>query len=306
MHVELDENGVGRFAIYDPFGELFSNEHSNIYVDGTCHADEMYLYGDSGTAFNGDLEPEDWMFVHNLDIPEKLNVGGDAISTSGDKICFDFQFKPWGDRWEGDNYTQFIPHFDAYISAIDSGITSPFGDSFPGFGIAEPAAGGNDAPAPATDAPAPVADAPAADSALLGANPTKLDVNDRGIVNVFYPGDQFVYDAGYGKLKNESSGVGILIDPMLGATNFDELKASYQANNSSEDNYSLVDTTVNGYKAQILKYSDWLGATMRVDIDFGGEHDGWYGISFAVSGDSLADCDTDIVWAIIQSMQLLK
>jgi len=116
--------------------------------------------------------------------------------------------------------------------------------------------------------------------------------------------DQFVYDDWYGKLKNESTGVGILLDPMLGATNFDELKASYEENNSDEDEYSLVETTVNGYKALILKYSDWLGATMRVDIDFGGNHDGWYGLSFAVSGDTLSDCDTELIWAIIESMEL--
>ncbi|MBQ7565503.1 MAG: hypothetical protein IJT18_00130 [Oscillospiraceae bacterium] len=306
MYVELGEDGVGRLGIFDPFGELISNEHSSIYVDAECHADEQYLYCDSGTAFDAALNPSDWRIVRNLDDPDKLNVGSTSVNANGDTIGYDFQFKPWGDRWEGDNYTQFIPHFDAYISAIDSGITSPFGDSFEGFGIAEPAAGGNDAPAPATDAPAPAADAPAADSALLGANPTKLNVNDKGVAYVSYPGDQFVYDSDYGKLKNETTGVGILIDPMLGATNLAELKASYEQNNSDEDEYSLEETTVCGYNALILKYSDWLGATMRVDLDFGGEHDGWYGISFAVSGDSLPDCDTDVVWAIIDSMELLK
>ena len=141
-------------------------------------------------------------------------------------------------------------------------------------------------------------------SALLGSSPTKLDVNDRGIAYVYYPADQFEYDDWYGKLKNEDSGVGILLDPMLGSANFDELKQSYEENNSDEDEYSLVETTVGGYKALILKYSDWLGATMRVDIDFSGEHDGWYGLSFAVTGDSLSDCDTDLVWAIIESLEL--
>ena len=63
---------------------------------------------------------------------------------------------------------------------------------------------------------------------------------------------------------------------------------------------------MNGYKAMILKYSDWLGSTMRVDIDFGGKHGNYYGMSFAVSGDSLEDCDTDLVWAIIESMELAK
>jgi hypothetical protein len=93
---------------------------------------------------------------------------------------------------------------------------------------------------------------------------------------------------------------------MLGENNLAELKASYEKNNRDEEDYSLVETTVNGYKAIIMKYSDWLGSTMRVDIDFGGKHDGWYGLSFAVSGDSLADCDTDLVWAIINSMELVK
>ena len=141
-------------------------------------------------------------------------------------------------------------------------------------------------------------------SALLGASPTKLDINDRGVAYVYYPSDKFEYDDWYGKLKNESDGVGILLDPMLGSANFDELKKSYEENNSDEDDYSLVDTTINGYKAMVLKYSDWLGATMRVDIDFGGDHDGWYGLSFSVTADELDDCDSDIVWAIIESLEL--
>lgn len=144
------------------------------------------------------------------------------------------------------------------------------------------------------------------DTDLLGSSPAKLDINSKGAGFIYYPADQFVYDEGYGKLKNEDTGVGILIDPMLGATNFDELKKSYEENNSDEDEYSLTETTVNGYKALVLKYSDFLGATMRVDIDFGEEHDGWFSMSFAVSGNSLADCDTDIVWAIINSMELVK
>ena len=123
---------------------------------------------------------------------------------------------------------------------------------------------------------------------------------------VYYPGDQFVYNDDYGKLKNEKTGVGILIDPMLSDKNFDELQASYEKNNSDEKDYSLVETTVNGYKALILKYSDWLGSTMRVDLDFGGKHGNYYGISFAVSGDNLQDCDTDLVWAVIESLELVK
>ncbi len=310
MYVELDGSGKGKLAIYDPIGSLISNEHSNVYVQAECHADEQRLYCDSGEAFNTPINPSDWVFVHNLAIPEKLNVGSSSTEESGDKIAYDFQFKPWGDKWEGDDYAKFIPGFQSYLDAVGSGITNPFGDSFPGFGIAEtPVTGAPEAAPEATPTEAaPAASEPAkgGDSALLGANPTKLDINSKGVGFVYYPGDQFVYDDGYGKLKNETTGVGILIDPMLGATNFEELKASYQEKNSKEDEYSLVETTVGSYKALILKYSDWLGATMRVDIDFGGEHDGWFGMSFAVSGNSLKDCDTDLVWAIINSFELVK
>ena len=299
MYVELDRAGTGRFAIYDPFGILVSNEHSNLYVQADCHADALYLYGDSGFAFNSDLNPSDWIFVHNSAIPEKLHVDSESSEANGD-IGYSFQFKPWGDRWEDDPYTQFIPYFSSYLNALDAGLTCPFGDSFTGFGIAEPVDNGGGSTGTGTGAGS------GSHSALLGSSPAVLDVNNKGAVYVYYPGDQFVYDSDYGKLKNAETGVGILIDPMLGANNLSELKASYEAHNSDEDDYSLTETTVNGYKALILTYSDWLGSTMRVDIDFGGAHGGFYGMSFAVSGDSLEDCNTDLVWAIIESMEVVK
>lgn len=302
MYVELARDGRGRFAIYDPFGSLVENSRSNIYVEADCHADTSYLYADSGDAFGVDINAYDWIFVRNSAIPEKLHFGSSSTNDDGETVGYSFQFKPWGDRWEGDPYTQFIPYFSAYVSALDSGLDNPFGDSFTGFGIAEPDDGGNSGNAGNTGNTGSSGSL----SPLLGSDPTKLDVNDRGILYVYYPADQFEYDDWYGKLKNETSGVGILIDPMLGATNLSELKASYEEHNSDEDDYSLVETTVNGCKALILKYSDWLGSTMRVDLDFGGSHDGWYGVSFAVSGNSLDDCDADLVWAIIHSMELAK
>ena len=316
MYIELGADGAGRFVIFDPFGVLVQNGENNLIANAWCHADTNYLYADSGEVFGCDLSPKDWVMVHNLSVPEKINVGSESTNDAGETIGYDFQFKPWDDRWEGDNYTQFIPYFDQYLSAVDSGLASPFGDTFPGFGIANYAisgvngasggttsSGGNEPPA---EQPASGGGSGGGNSALLGASPAKLDINDRGVVYVYYPADQFRYDDTYGKLKNDDSGVGILIDPMLGAANFDELKKSYEEHNSDEEDYSLVETTVNGYKAMILKYSDWLSSTMRVDIDFGGKHGNYYGMSFAVSGDSLADCDTPLVWAIIESMELAK
>ena len=313
MYIELGADGSGRFMIFDPFGAVVQNDQNNIIANAWCHVDGLYLYSDSGEALGCKVGAGDFIMVHNLTVPEKVNTDFESTNDAGEKVDTDFQFKPWGDRWEGDNYTKFIPYFNDYLNAIDSGLASPFGDSFPGFGIANyPIAGVNGAASGGssggneTPAEKPASGGNGGNSALLGANPTKLDINDRGIVYVYYPGDQFTYNADYGKIKNDDTGVGILFDPMLGENNLAELKASYEKNNSDEEDYSLVETTVNGYKAIIMKYSDWLGSTMRVDIDFGGKHDGWYGMSFAVSGDNLADCDTDLVWAIINSMELVK
>ncbi len=306
MYIELGADGTGRLVIFDPFGVLVSNDQNNICVNIWCHADELYLYGDSGEAFGCEINPKDWIMVHNLMVPEKVNVDSEADNDAGETIAYDCQFKPWGDRWEDDNYTKFIPQFAAYIDAVNAGLVCPFGDTFPGLGIANYEIAGVNGAGGVSPAPTDKPVSGGGDSALLGSSPEKLDVNGRGIVYVSYPGDQFRYDDDYGKLKNDDTGVGILIDPMLGESNFEELKASYEKNNSDEEDYSLVETTVNGYKAMILKYSDWLGSTMRVDIDFGGKHGSWYGISFAVSGDSLEDCDSDIVWAIIRSMEVAQ
>ena len=232
-----------------------------------------------------DINTSDWIVVRNLDNQDKLNVGSSYTDENGNKLGYDFTFLPWGDRWEKETYQQFIPHFDEYLAKLDEGWSDPFGELSDPLGTDSGNSGGN------------------AGGDRTG---TKLDVNGRGILNVYYPAEQFEYDDTYGKLKNEATGVGILIDPMLGATNLAELKQSYEENNSDEDDYSLKETTLNGYKAIIMTYSDWLGATMRIDIDFGGNHDGWYGVSFVVSGDSLSDCDTDVVWSIINSMELVK
>ena len=290
MKVELDAEGKGTLGIYDPYGEMATGPNNNRFITINCHGDLNYLYGDSGTEYGYDIDPANWRIVRNLSDPDKLNVGSSYTDADGNKMGYDFTFKRWGDRWEGDNYTQFIPHFGDYLAMLDKGWADPYNDG-----------GGQESPAP-SEKPTDTGDL----SPLLGGSPTELNVNDRGIVSVYYPADQFVYDDWYGKLKNEATGVGILLDPMLGAANLAELKASYEANNSDEEDYSLVETQVNGYRALVLKYTDWLSSTMRVDIDFGGNHDGWYGISFAVSGNSLRDCDTDLIWAIIQSMKLMK
>lgn len=291
MLVELDADGSGTLGIYDPYGAMAVGPNNNRYTTIECHADLNYLYGDSGTILDTPIRSSDWMFVHNLMNPNKIHVSSSFTANNGNEVHVDFMFLPWGDRWDNEPYSQFIPHFADYLAMLDAGKASPFDD---GTGSGEQPQG-----APSTGDSGEL-------SPLLGASPAVLDVNGKGAVLIYYPADRFYYNSDYGKLKNDETGVGILIDPMLGANNLDELKKSYEEHNSTADDYSLTETTVNGYRAIIMTYSDWLGATMRVDVDFGGSHDGFYGMSFAVSGDSLSDCNTDLVWAIIQSMKVVK
>ena len=292
MYVELDADGYGTLGIYDPYTEIAMGPNNNRFITINCHADLRYLYGDSGTTFGYDINPSDWVVVHNLDNPDKLNVGSSHVDNDGNKMGYDFTFLPWGDRWESETYQRFIPHFDDYLAMLDQGMRNPF----------DTGEGGEETPTTPTEPSNPSGGL----SSLLGSNPARLDINGKGAVYVYYPADQFAYDADYGKLRNSDTGVGILIDPMLGSTNLAEIKASYEEHNSDEDDYSLVETTRNGYQALIMTYSDWLGSTLRVDLDFGGNHDGFYGMSFAVSGNSLEDCDSDLVWAIIDSMEVVK
>lgn len=259
------------------------------------------------------VEPEDEPYNQFNDMIQIKGYYTDPVDEENTFTYYIF-LKPWGETWDdvrdGDTedclYDDMMPFYyeDWYLPLLELGYDSivEYDEGIELIENGTYAPGYEPGSTPEISTPGGTGD----HSALLGSSPEKLDVNDRGIVNVYYPADQFTYDDDYGKLKNADTGVGILIDPMLGENNFDELRESYEKNNSDEDDYSLTETTVNGYRAQIMTYTDWLGATMRVDIDFGGAHGSWYGISFAVSGDSLADCDSDIVWAIIESMEVLK
>lgn len=277
MHVVLDEDGYGTLTIHDPNGELVVEDDNNKFADIQCHADTLYLYGDSGTSFGYDINTSDWTFVRFIGNDNKIGTGSSFTDSKGNKLGYDFIFMPWGSRWEDDEaYAAFIPGFEDYLACIEAGQTEPFADN------------GGEKPG------------------LLGNNPVKQSINDRDIVFVYYPGDLFEYNDSYGKIRSKTGSVSILFDPMLGSTNYEEYKKAYKEKYASEDDYSLTETTVNGYKAMVMKYSDWLGSSMYVDVDFGGSHNGYYGMCFNVSADSLAECDTDLVWAIIESFELAQ
>lgn len=294
MLVELGSDNTGVYRIYEIGGYVSEDYDENCIAEIACHADSNYLYADSGTCFGDDIYVNDWVFVRNLADENLIQMGSEFNDESG-RLKFDFSLMPWGNNWETQpRYQEQILNFDIYLECINDGQIDPYGNYA-------------DTPAePGGDEPQTSGGASGGNSELLGSDPVKLDINDRGIVFVYYPGDQFEYNADYGKIRSTSGSVSILFDPMLGETNFDELKASYEKNNSSMDDYSLTETTVNGYKAQIMTYSDWLGATMRVDVDFGGSHDGYYGMSFCVSANTLEECDTDLIRAIIESFELAK
>lgn len=287
MYVDLDENGEGTLSIYDPFTVLVDNgDDVNKFVDIECHADTNYLYGDSGTEFGYDIDPKNWIFVSFLDNEDKIGTGSSFTDENGNKMGYDFTFMPWGSYWEGeDSYTQFLPNFDVYKQCIDEGMESPYSEEEEENGETE-ASGEKDAAA-------------AGDS-------VKLSINDRDIVFVYYPGDRFEYNKDYGKIKSTDGGADILFDPLLGDTNYEEYKTSFEKEYSKEADYSMEETTVNGYKTLVMTYTDWLSSGMQVVVDFGKSVDGYYGMRFSVTGDSVDICNSDTVWAVIKSMEIAK
>lgn len=300
MYVDLDEEGKGKFTIYDPFAEIVDNEDGvNKFVDIDCHADTNYLYGDTGTEFGYDIDPKNWVFVTFLDNDEKIGTGSSFTDEDGNKMGYDFTLEPWGSYWVGeDSYTQFLSHFDEYKGWIDEGIESPFEDEIEG-GETESKGGSEETKAAGGNGSG-------SQSALLGSSPKKHSINDRDIVYVYYPEDKFEYNSDYGKIKSTAGGADILFDPLLGSTNYDEYKASFEKEYSKESDYSMEEKEVNGFKTLVVTYSDWLSSNMQVVVDFGGSHDGYYGMRFSVTGDSVDDCNSDLVWAIIESMEVAK
>lgn len=137
---------------------------------------------------------------------------------------------------------------------------------------------------------------------------SKVDYSDRGNFFVSYPSDIYTYDPDYTKLKRKDGEGGIMMDALLGDTNYEEFRNKFETEFSGNKNYSLEETDINGYKTMVVKYDDSDGGNMVVIVDFNGffGEGSYYGMRFVVSGKTIADCDTDVVWSIIKSFELVK
>ena len=291
MYIEVDADGVGTMYMFE-FGQLLGDDVPNCFAILDCHADTSYLYADSGEAFSDEINPRDWMFVPYTDNPDKIGMGTSFTDEDGDRFGYDLTLMPWGSEWEGEEaYTCFIPHFDEYLYAIHDGQVDPFGNySIPTDGDSGSSGGGD----------------LSGSSALLGSDPKVLDINDRGIVMFRYPGSEFTYDSDYGKLESSTGGASIAFDPCLGASDAAEYESAFRGDAyTSMDDYELYETRICGCRAVVCRGSDWLSSRMNIVVDFGSSHGGFYGMSITVSGDSPDDCDTDLVWAVLNSMELV-
>ena len=297
MYIDVDADGAGTMYMFE-YGQLVGDDVPNCFAVLECHGDANYLYADSGEAFSDEINPRDWMFVPFTDNPDKIGMGTSFTDEDGDRFGYDLTLMPWGSEWEGEeDYTCFIPGFDEYLYAIYDGQVDPYGnyeipDSDSGSsGSSGGISGGGDL---------------SGNSALLGSDPEVLDINDRGIVTFRYPGSEFTYDSDYGKLESSTGGASIAFDPCLGASNVAEYESAFRGSDyTSMDDYELYETKIGGCRAIVCRGSDWFSSRMNIVVDFGGSHGGFYGLSITISGDSLDDCDTDLVWAVINSMALV-
>lgn len=292
MFVDLDDSNIGTIELYEPYGQITADtkDHSFAYLQ--AHGDESYLYGDSGECFGDEIHANDWKFARNLSNPDRLEVGSSFTSDNGSVFGYTMTLNAWGSTWDGeDNYTRNLPHFQEYLDALAAGQIDPYGS------YGEPEIEEN-----------PENGEPPAPTAFDGLATELLDFDNHGIFFVTYPSETWSYNSDYGKLKNESTGTGILFDPLLGSSNYDEWHDIFSEKYSSEDNYSMDEIEINGYRTLYCQYEDWLGAYVELVVDFDGffGSNSYYGMRFSISGNSIDDCCADDVVAIVQSFELKK
>ena len=63
--------------------------------------------------------------VHNLMIPEKVNTDFESTNDAGETIECDFQFMPWGSRWDAPSDEQPCYYTDWYLPLIEAGEGMP-------------------------------------------------------------------------------------------------------------------------------------------------------------------------------------
>lgn len=133
-----------------------------------------------------------------------------------------------------------------------------------------------------------------------------VDFYNDGRIKISYPSDNWSWNNDYGKLKS-NKGQGILIDPLLGKSNYQEWKTTFTGDKyTGQDGYKFEETTLMGYPALICDTEDWLGASRQVVIDTGDKlaGDGIFGVRFSISADAAKDCWTDEIIAILNTLQL--
>lgn len=284
MFAELDPDGNGTVEIYEPYGQISEGYEDNriALLQARGEADKLTCL--QGSCFGDDIRPDDWAFVRDSENPDKLGCASSFNSENGSAFSYSLTLMPWGSRWEGEgSYTAGLPHYQDYADRIDAGQADPYGSI------------GEESPE----------DVPAEEAGGTESAGRILDLNDRGLFFVTYP-ESWTYDSGYGKLKNEATGTGILFDPLLDEENFEEWRAVFEEKYSGYDNYSLEETTLNGYRALYCQYEDWIGAYVVIVVDFG-DHFGsgsYCGMRFSISGSSIDACSADEVTAIVRSFEL--
>lgn len=295
VEFDLDQSGYGEVVCYDYGGYLTVEEDDYIVFDVTGTADENAFYSESGYSFGADVHTDRFVFKRSVSDPNMITLD-DYGMNGDDKLNYHLTLMPWGTYWDAyPQYKDNIMNYDIYERCIDDNQIDPFGNHAGDVVDDGGSSGGGSTAGGSSGLPA----------GKLPANTTTFDIGKYGKILVKYPSD-WEYNSDYDKVSN-GKGTGVMFDYLLAPTNYDELKSSYTSDQyKSYDDYSYYETTLKGFKTEVVTYSDWLDTTMYVVVDFGYNIGELYGVKFAVSGNSLADCQIDEVWGIINSLEVYK
>lgn len=143
------------------------------------------------------------------------------------------------------------------------------------------------------------------DGPQLTGDVTTVQVDYAGHVFISFP-KGWSWDAGYNWIRKDNSSIHIGVDTLLGKTNVQEWRDSFNGSSSTYDNFKFEEGTFNGYSGFRCEMEDWLGSTVSVVHDFGGKLDGegLYGVKFTISGNSMKDLWTEEIQAILNSLEL--
>lgn len=288
--IDVDDTGAGTFEVYNSWEQ---------WASGTCQADETTVHATSGEAFGIDMNLDSWQPY--LTIGEHPMLIFEDLIDLGDngQLQYEIYLKPWGDDWKEKEGAYVYEGLLAELEQkVASGEEPPYGFTNPTyFGTAEAGSAGSES-----------GSASGSDIPGLSGDLAQIKLEYSGKFTLSYPTATWQEKAGAinPTVMTADEKTKISAVTLLGSSNYDELKASFEKEYASKQDYSLEESlTLASYPVMRMIYKDdWFDYTAKYVVWFGGESlDGIFGFTFTVYAPDVAGLSSDEVLAILNTLQ---